>query len=104
MICQAPWYVSNEIIHNDLNIPFVKDVIGPYSIKYKDRTTDHSNQLINNLFVQPIAERRLKRLARRPFWIIYREPLMNGTCSGLFSLAYLLITHIVFVELIVNLQ
>ena len=62
MIADAPWYVSNQTLHNDFNIPFINDVIRSYSIKHKNRSTDHSNQLINELFNQPLAERRLRRL------------------------------------------
>ena len=62
MIADTPWYVSNQTLHNDFNIPFINDVIRPYSIKHKNRSTDHSNQLINELFNQPLAERRLRRL------------------------------------------
>lgn len=62
MIADAPWYVSNQTLHEDLGIPFIKDVIRPYSIKHKNRSTDHSNQLINDIFNQPLAARRLRRL------------------------------------------
>lgn len=62
MIADAPWYVSNQTLHDDFNIPFIKDVIREHSIKYKTRSTNHSNQLINELFNQPPAARRLKRI------------------------------------------
>jgi hypothetical protein len=27
MIADAPWYVSNQTLHDDLKVPFVKEVI-----------------------------------------------------------------------------
>jgi hypothetical protein len=27
MITNAPWYVTNQTLHDDLKVPFVKDVI-----------------------------------------------------------------------------
>jgi len=61
MICSVPWYVSNQILHNDFDIPYVKDVVRINANKYKNRYTVHSNQLIITLF-NPSVDRRLKRL------------------------------------------
>lgn len=61
MITTAPWYVSNRTIHNDLNVPFIDEVISTYSNKYKKRSTNHNNPLINELFNPPLENRRLKR-------------------------------------------
>lgn len=60
-ILDAPFYVSNLTIHEDLKIPFVKEEILNRSKKYRERLTNHSNQLISTL-QNPISEsRRLKR-------------------------------------------
>jgi len=61
MINSVPWYVSNQTLHNDFEIPYVKEVIGINTNKYKNRSTVHSNQLIRTLF-NPSVDRRLKRL------------------------------------------
>jgi len=61
MISSAPWYVSNETLHNDFEMPYVTEVIRINTNKYKNRSTVHSNQLIRNLF-NPSVDRRLKRL------------------------------------------
>ena len=61
MISSAPWYVSNQTLHNDLEIPYVTEVIRTNTNKYKNRNTVHSNQLIITLF-NPSVYRRLKRL------------------------------------------
>ena len=57
----APRYVSNQTLHNDFGIPYVTEMIRINTIKYKNRNTVHSNQLIRTLF-KPSADRRLKRL------------------------------------------
>lgn len=33
----APWYVNNNIIHDDAKIPFVRDFIAKFSLKYLNR-------------------------------------------------------------------
>ena len=59
MISGAPWYVSNQTLHNDFEIVYVTEVIGIN--KYKNRSTVRSNQLIGTLF-NPSVDRRIKRL------------------------------------------
>jgi hypothetical protein len=62
MIIGSPWYVSNQILHEDLKIPLIQDIIKSNIYKYKDRTTAHENLLIKNLFTETLEERRLKRI------------------------------------------
>ena len=61
MISSAPWYVSNQTLHDDFEIPYVMEVIRINTNKYKNRSTVHSNQQIRTLF-NPLVDRRLKRL------------------------------------------
>jgi len=61
MISSAPWYVSNQTLHNDFEIPYVTEVIRINTNKYKNRSTVHSNQLIRTLFNLSV-DRRLKQL------------------------------------------
>jgi len=61
MISSTPWYVSNQTLHNDFEIPYVTEVIRINTNKYKYRSTVHNNQLIRTLF-NPSDDRRLKRL------------------------------------------
>ena len=42
-IVNAPWYVRNEDIRKDLKIPTVKEEIGRYAEKYKERTAAYAN-------------------------------------------------------------
>jgi hypothetical protein len=62
MISGAPWYVSNQTLHEDLKIPLIQDMIKSNINKCKNRTTVNENQLIKELFNQTIEERRLKRI------------------------------------------
>jgi hypothetical protein len=62
MISGAPWYVSNQTLHEDLKIPFLQDMIKSNINKYKNHTSVHENQLIKDLFTQTLEERRLKRI------------------------------------------
>jgi hypothetical protein len=34
MITNAPWYVTNQTLHDDLKVPFMKDVIQEKSINH----------------------------------------------------------------------
>jgi len=61
MISSASWYVSNQTLQNDFEIPYATEVIRINTKKYKNRSTVHSNQLIRTLF-NPSVDRRLKRL------------------------------------------
>jgi hypothetical protein len=62
MFTGAPWYVSNQTLHEDLKIPLIQDIIKSNICTYKDRTTAHENLLIKDLFTQTLEERRLKRV------------------------------------------
>ena len=50
MISSAPWYVSNQTLHSDLEIHYVKEVARISANKYKNRSSEQSNQLIRTLF------------------------------------------------------
>jgi hypothetical protein len=56
----APWYVTNSTLHNDLGIPYIIDVMQERSSKHHDLIEVHPNP-----FLQPLLEkennRRLKR-------------------------------------------
>jgi hypothetical protein len=62
MISGAPWYVSNQTLHEDLKIPLIQDMIKCNINKYKNHTSVHENQLINDLFTQTLEEIRLQRI------------------------------------------
>lgn len=60
-ITNAPWYVSNNIIHNDLYIKTVKSEISAFSEKYNLRLVSHPNELAVNLMNRINELNRLKR-------------------------------------------
>jgi hypothetical protein len=46
LIMDAPWYVSNSVIHKDLQVPTVKEEISRFSSLYAVRLRAHTNELI----------------------------------------------------------
>ncbi|PNF37846.1 hypothetical protein B7P43_G08372 [Cryptotermes secundus] len=61
MIKNAPWYVTNQTLHDDLNVSFIKKVIQERSMKHHDKLGHHSNTLLQPLLEQQ-QRRRLKKL------------------------------------------
>jgi hypothetical protein len=57
----APWYVSNKTLHENLNIPFITDVIKQRANRYRSRLSGHVNQLIADLSKPQANERWLKK-------------------------------------------
>jgi hypothetical protein len=61
MITHAPWYITNQTLHDDLKVPFIKDVIQEKIINHHDKLGNLSNSIL-----QPLLEhqqrRRLKKL------------------------------------------
>ena len=55
MLTNAPWYVSNQTLHRDLEIPHVEDVVEKRSGKHHDGIEGRPNQ------VNPRQRRRLRR-------------------------------------------
>jgi hypothetical protein len=43
MITNAPWYVTNQTLHENLKVPFIKDVIQEKSINHHDKLGNHSS-------------------------------------------------------------
>jgi hypothetical protein len=60
MIADAPRYVPNVILRQDLQIPSVKEEIRRFSIHYSSRLQTHPNSLAVHL-MEPPEHRRLKR-------------------------------------------
>jgi hypothetical protein len=60
MIANAPWYVPNITLHEDLNVPLAKEVVKQRSTRYHNKIEGHVNVLIQPLLEQH-NERRLKR-------------------------------------------
>ena len=60
-ICRAPWFVTNQVIHRDLNIPFIKEEVNKFSTGYLDRLSNHTNTLAISLLDDSFEIIRLKR-------------------------------------------
>jgi len=58
----APWYVINDTLHHDLNVPYVRDEIK--GLRYADRMEEHPNKLAANVMKQFKTKRRLKTTSR----------------------------------------
>ena len=57
----TPWYVTNETIHGDLEIPTVKEEISKFSNRYNTRINDHQKPLVTQL---PDTTDQIRRLNR----------------------------------------
>jgi len=49
IILNAPWYVTNDTLHHDLNVPYVRDEIVKLSQRYGDRLEKYPNILAIDL-------------------------------------------------------
>jgi hypothetical protein len=61
MITNAPWHVTNQTLHDDLKVPFIKDVIQEKGINHHGKLGNHSNPILQPLLEQQ-QRRRLKKL------------------------------------------
>lgn len=61
MIANAPWYVANDTLHNDLDIKPVIDEIQSLSSRYVQRLESHQNQLAIDMLDRSREVRRLKK-------------------------------------------
>jgi hypothetical protein len=59
-IVNAPWYVSNKVIHEDIKVPTIREEITKFSVKYRDKITTYPNELASTLLEEE-EPRRLKR-------------------------------------------
>jgi hypothetical protein len=60
-IVNAPWYVSNQLLHNDLHIPSITNEIQRVATKYNNKMYNHTNDLIEHLYNNGPIDRRLRR-------------------------------------------
>jgi hypothetical protein len=61
MITNAPWYVTNQTLHDDLKVPIIKDFVQEKSKNNQDKPGNHSNPILQPLLEQQ-QRRRLKKL------------------------------------------
>ena len=65
LIAKAPWYIPNRQIHLELEVPFVTDAIRSQAEKYRERLSNHPNELALNLMSPSTKFTRLKRKVPR---------------------------------------
>jgi hypothetical protein len=56
MITNAPWYVTNQTLHEDLNVSYITEVIQERSIKHHNKIKIHSNAIL-----WPLSEQQDRR-------------------------------------------
>jgi hypothetical protein len=56
-ITNAPWYVTNQTLHEDLNVPYITEVIQESSNKHHDKIEIHSNTIL-----WPLLEQQHRRI------------------------------------------
>ena len=61
IITNAAWYINNDRIHSDLNIPLVIDEVRRYSSNYMRHIVNHSNTLARALVLSEGSIGRLER-------------------------------------------
>jgi len=69
IIVNAPWYVTNNTLHHDLNVPYVRDEIRKFSQRYADRWEEHPNILAIDFMSEAEILRRLKRKQPQDLYI-----------------------------------
>jgi t-SNARE complex subunit (syntaxin) len=55
MVFNAPWYVSNKILHEHSKIQFVEDEIKRMTNRHLQNLPEHSNEQVSQLHVSPEA-------------------------------------------------
>jgi hypothetical protein len=56
---KSPWYVTNQTLHEDLNVPYITEVIQERIIQHHDKIKIHNNTTLLPLLEQQ-HRRRLK--------------------------------------------
>ena len=56
----APWYISNKVLHADLKVPTIREEITKSSIKYRYKITTHPNEHAS-ILLEEEEPRRMKR-------------------------------------------
>ena len=73
-ILNAPYFVTNKLIHTDLNVPYVADLAQTRYLSLHSKLRNHSNPLVSRLASHSIPDnppRCLKRIWPRDLLILY---------------------------------
>jgi hypothetical protein len=66
MITNVPLDVTNQTLHDDLKVPFIKDVIQEKSINHYNKLGNHSNPIFSTTTGTATKEKAKETLASRP--------------------------------------
>jgi len=64
MIAKAPWYVTNVVLHYDLQIPTIKQTAIKFYLRLHFNMEYHSNLLIVQLHTNALPDNPARRLKR----------------------------------------
>lgn len=64
-IASAPYFVSNDTLHADLNVSYVKDVYTDQYRRFFEKLQFHSNPLVRRMFTGDFPARSSRRLRRK---------------------------------------
>jgi hypothetical protein len=59
-IVNAPWYISNKVLHADFKVPTIEEEVTKFSVKYRDKIITHPHELASTLLEEE-EPRTLKR-------------------------------------------
>jgi len=92
IIVDAPWYITNDTLYQDLNISYIRDEIRRHSQRYADRMKEHPNILTKNLMRSIKTPRRLKRRIPQDLctWLVefYRMYINGHIFCKIFSFLF----------------
>jgi hypothetical protein len=60
-VINAPWFISNKVIHTDLKVPKIREEITKFSVKYRDKITTHPKELASTILEEEEGPTRLKK-------------------------------------------
>ena len=60
-LVDAPWYVRNEVLHRDLKVDFIENIIKKNAVSHEQRLIRHVNNEASRLLNASDTKRRLKR-------------------------------------------
>jgi len=61
----APWCISNKVLHADLKVPTIREEITKFNVKYRNKITTHPNELVSILLEEGEEEEEESRILKR---------------------------------------
>ena len=64
LVTSAPWYISNDTLHNDLKIETIRQLATKHYSKFHSKLSTHHNPLISSLSCNSLPGNPMRRLKR----------------------------------------